>query len=127
MTHLKEQAERGDASSQSTLGRTYAYGTGVAKDWQEAEKWYRKCAENGFADCHAGIGGLYRYGGPNLKQDWQEAFFWYSLAANSKVHDPQYPADRDEVSKHLTAEQVAAVNNRVAEWEKAHPAPASKP
>ncbi|HVI98478.1 MAG TPA: SPOR domain-containing protein [Sphingomonas sp.] len=40
-------AERGDADAQFNLGQAYKLGRGVAADPAEAEKWYRKAAEQG--------------------------------------------------------------------------------
>ena len=43
------EAKKGDAEAQTTLGGMYADGQGVAKDYKQAVKWYRKSAEQGFA------------------------------------------------------------------------------
>ena len=43
----RQAAEQGDAWSQFRLGRCYAYGDGVTKDYTQAEQWYRKAAEQG--------------------------------------------------------------------------------
>src|SRR3546814_18466698 len=40
-------AEHGDADAQFNLGQAYKLGRGVAADPAEAEKWYRKAAEQG--------------------------------------------------------------------------------
>ena len=44
---LRESAERGDSTSQSMLGRHYERGDGVARNMDEAIKWYRKAANQG--------------------------------------------------------------------------------
>jgi TPR repeat protein len=41
---LKPLAEKGDAQAQYNLGQCYFSGWGVAKDWEQAEKWLRKAA-----------------------------------------------------------------------------------
>ena len=40
-------AEQGDAKVQSNLGFMYQNGQGVAQDYAEAVKWYRKAADQG--------------------------------------------------------------------------------
>ncbi|KAB2645301.1 MAG: SEL1-like repeat protein, partial [Verrucomicrobia bacterium] len=41
------KAKQGDADAQFNLGVCYESGNGVAKDYVEAVKWYRKAAEQG--------------------------------------------------------------------------------
>lgn len=38
-------AEKGDATAQSRLGWMYLYGQGVAQNYAEAMRWYRKAAD----------------------------------------------------------------------------------
>src|SRR5271155_3469828 len=49
-------ASRGDATSQNNLGAIYDKGNGVAQDYVEAVKWYRKAADQGFAQAQANLG-----------------------------------------------------------------------
>jgi len=50
------KAESGNATAQYNLGYCYEYGRGVAKDYVEAAKWYRKAADQGdsYAQCNLG-------------------------------------------------------------------------
>jgi len=50
----KAKAVKGDAKAQYTLGFFYDNGTGVEKDEKEAVKWYRKAAEQNFAEAQHG-------------------------------------------------------------------------
>ena len=52
---LRQPAERGDASAQYQLGVCYDKGAGVQAN--EAVKWYRKAAEQGYAAalCNLGV------------------------------------------------------------------------
>ena len=47
---LKTRAEQGDATAQYILGTKYRDGEGVSQDYGEAEKWYRRAAEQGHAE-----------------------------------------------------------------------------
>ena len=42
-----DAAELGDADGQLNLGLSYAEGSGVECDYQEAKKWWRLAAEQG--------------------------------------------------------------------------------
>ena len=46
---IRERAERGDAEAQYDLALAYYKGEGVAKDLEEAVKWFRKAADQGDA------------------------------------------------------------------------------
>lgn len=87
-----------------------------------SEAWtaLRERAAEGDAQAQVLVGRMYEVG-KGVKQDYAEAYFWDSIAI-------QYPSYRfmegqaDSAAKHLTPEQISAVNKRVAEW-KPKPAP----
>jgi len=81
----KEQAEKGDAKAQYRLAQMYASGNQVEKDNTEALKWYRKAAEQGFADAQAKLGDLYRLGQSGVERHYIESAKWY-LKAAQKSH-----------------------------------------
>jgi len=45
----QNQAEQGDAESQSAIGLAYKNGSAVAPDPKQAASWFRKSAEQGYA------------------------------------------------------------------------------
>src|SRR5229473_6088037 len=69
---VKAKAEAGDADSEYRLGLCYYNGEGVAKDFSEAVKWYRKAAEQGFAKAQGYLGRCYARG-EGVTQDFAEA------------------------------------------------------
>jgi len=75
-----EEAASGDASAQYTLGLKYTNGEGVAKDKNEAVKWFRKAAEQGFALAQYNLGVAYT-NGSGVSKDPVEAIKWYRRAA----------------------------------------------
>ena len=78
---LTQKAEAGDAQAQTDLGNRYYYGKeGVAKDFTEAVKWYRKAAEQGYARAQRNLGNSY-YCGEGVTEDYAEAVKWYRKAA----------------------------------------------
>jgi hypothetical protein len=52
----------------------------VPQDYQEAVKWYRLAAAQGYAPAQSSLGLAYEKG-QGVPQDYQEAVKWYRLAA----------------------------------------------
>jgi len=78
--HDKELALKGDAFFQAALAFDYERGKGVAKDPEEAVKWYRRAAEQGNASAQDSLGTRYEQGN-GVSQDAEEAAKWYLRAA----------------------------------------------
>src|SRR6516162_4055328 len=76
----KAQAEAGDAVGQRELGKHYLYGAGVAGDFSEACKWFRKAAEQNYAKAQCCLGNAYNFG-TGVPQDNVQAYKWLALAA----------------------------------------------
>ncbi len=81
VTETSIRAENGDAVAQYTLGTMYQGGRGVAQDYAEAVKWYRKSADQGYAPAEARLAGMYRGGYGGLPQDDAQADDWDHKAA----------------------------------------------
>jgi len=82
----KANAERGDAEAQFNLGYCYDAGRGVAKDYVEAVKWYRKAARQNFPPAQFNLGYCYA-NGQGVAKDEEEAVKWYRKAAEQN-HTP---------------------------------------
>ena len=54
----------------------YENGQGVAQNYAEAVKWYRKAAEQGYAEAQFNLGVMYETG-EGVAQDYAEALKWY--------------------------------------------------
>ena len=59
-------------------------GRGVAQDYAEAMRWYRKAADQGNAVAQYNLGGLYE-NGRGVAQDYAEAMRWYRKAADQGI------------------------------------------
>jgi hypothetical protein len=70
---IQTAAERGDASSQNTLGVMYAKGVGVPLNYVRAEHWFQKAADQRFGAALYHLGVLYKAGPPGIKQDLSKA------------------------------------------------------
>jgi hypothetical protein len=84
---------------------------------------YRKAAELGDAGAQGTLGLLYSVG-MGVERDDVEAYYWLCLAAAAKgPNQAKYMANRQSVGEHITTDQQAAVQDRVAAWQAAHPRP----
>ena len=84
----------------------YDEGQGVPQYYQEAVKWYRLAAEQGFAQFNLGVSYELGHGVP---QDFVRAHMWYSVAAAVLSGDLRKDAmeRRDDVVARMTAAQIA--------------------
>jgi TPR repeat protein len=76
-----EDANRGVAVAQYSVGAMYYYGTGVPQDYTEAFKWLALAAAHGYSEAQVLIGNIYDHG-RGVPQNRVEAVRWYHLAAN---------------------------------------------
>jgi tetratricopeptide (TPR) repeat protein len=58
-------------------------------DYEEAVKWYRKGAEQGYAKAQSNLGYMY-YEGYGVTRDYREAIKWYRKSAEQGNADAQY-------------------------------------
>ena len=90
LADIRTKAEKGDLQSQFELGKTFYNGRlGVAKDYVEAVKWFRKAAEQSVAEAQFNLGLCYERGRGVVK-DEAEAVKWYRKAAEQNCPDAQY-------------------------------------
>ena len=71
------------------MGLKHDKGQGVPQDYQEAVKWHRLAAEQGYASAQYNLGGMY-YTGEGVPQDYKEAVKWTRLAAEQGSVEAQY-------------------------------------
>ena len=76
----KALAEQGYADAQYNLAIKYDKGEGVAQDYTEAVKWYRKAAGQGLAEAQFNLANMLAKG-EGVPQDYAEAVKWYRKAA----------------------------------------------
>ncbi|MBT7665800.1 MAG: sel1 repeat family protein [Rhodospirillaceae bacterium] len=86
------------------LGTMYHLGERVAQDYKEAVWWYRKAAEQGYADGQFGLGAMYA-NGHGVLQDSALAHMWFNIAG---ANGDELGADnRAKMEKMMTAPQIA--------------------
>jgi TPR repeat protein len=117
----RKAAEQGDVGGEIHLAALYRDGKGVVRNPALAAEWYRKAAEQGDAGAQGTLGLLYSIGQGVPRSD-VEAYYWLDLAAAVKgPNQAQYAANRQNVGARITADELAEVEERVAQWLAAHP------
>jgi len=90
LADIRAKAEKGDAQSQYDLGNAFAVGRlGVAKDEVEAVKWFRKAAEQNYADAQYNLGCCYCKG-QGVAKDEAVAVKWFRKSAEQNYPDAQF-------------------------------------
>ena len=87
---MVSQSRRAESRRGSTqFGRLLYAGKGVAKDQAEAVKWFRKAAEQNYAQAQYNLGVCYTHG-EGVAKDPVEAVKWYRKAAEQNLAKAQY-------------------------------------
>ena len=90
LADIRAKAEKGDAKSQCALGEAFYSGKlGVAQDYAEAVKWFRKAAGQNDARAQYNLGDYYAFG-PGATRDQAEAVKWFRKAAGQNDARAQY-------------------------------------
>jgi len=96
-------------------------GNGFDRDMEQAAAWYLKAANHGNVLAQGTLGVLYSMG-QGVERDDVEAYFWLDIAASSKgPNQEKYAATRQMIGERITADELTAVQDRVAAWLAAHP------
>jgi TPR repeat protein len=120
-TWYRKAADQGNTVAQIHLADLYRDGRGVPRDMAQAMDWYRKAADHGDAGAQGTLAMLYSVG-MGVPRDDVEAYYWLCLAASANgPNQAKYIANRQSVGEHITTDQQAAVEDRVAAWKAAHP------
>ncbi|MBQ7155126.1 MAG: sel1 repeat family protein [Synergistaceae bacterium] len=78
---ILQHMKAGKLEAQMLLGKMYAYGEIVSKDYGASVKFYKMAAEQGDDTAIFALGSLYSQGGPNLTKDFGIAAEWYRILA----------------------------------------------
>ena len=81
---LTAKAEAGDAHAQVILGEAYYDGKGVARNQEQAVKWFRKAAEQNLAEAQYNLGVSYAFG-QGVAKDFSKAVKWFRKAAEQNL------------------------------------------
>lgn len=123
----RKAAEQGNLAGEMHLAELLRNGKGVARDMAQAVALYRKAAEQNDVSAQGMLGVLYSFG-QGVEQNYVEAYFWFDLAASVPSPDQaKYLSNRQLAGTHITAEDLDAIQDRIAQWKTAHSRPAGQP
>ncbi len=88
MPALRTLADDGNPIAQNNLGDMYYDGHAVPKDVNEAVKWYRKAANQSYAEAQNKIGKMY-YDGEGVGKSYSQAVKWFQEAAEQNHLEAQ--------------------------------------
>jgi hypothetical protein len=104
------------------LGDCRYNGNGAARNENEVQGWCVKAAEKGYEPAEYNLAEFYNWGRYGLEKSYEEAYFWWSIARRNMSDDQArfrstvVEGFRDGAAKHLTSEQKAAADKRIAAW-----------
>lgn len=78
---LEPMAREGNVNAQYNLGRMYAKGKGVSRDFAKAVHWFRKAADQGYVSAQYNLGVMYD-NGQGVDKSYTDAIQWYHKAAD---------------------------------------------
>lgn len=113
------------APAEYEMGRLYANGTSEIADKAEAVKWYLRAANGGYKWAQIHLGEIYmhflaeKFG---AVQNDAEAYFWLSLGAETEDFNSDFVRDRDAAKANLKPGEIDAIEKRLADWKRDHPA-----
>jgi uncharacterized protein len=87
---IEKMARQGDAEAQSKMGVMYASGVGMKLDKQEALRWYRKSAEQGYPIGQWNLAFMYVRGEGGVAANFGEARELFRKSAESGLPNAQY-------------------------------------
>lgn len=111
LARQRQRAQQGIAEAQYQLGRAHEKGEGVARNYRQAENWYRKAADQGYGPAQYSLGSMYMLG-KGVTMDPVSAYVWLSLAANNNVTSGQQAVDY--LVDTLTPVQLADAKRKIA-------------
>ena len=115
--------EQGHADAINNVGVAYYLGQGVPKNYTEALKWFQKAADQSYAGAQLNLG-IMNYKGEGLPRDYVKAYVWVNLAAAQGQEDAVKL--RQELTRIMTADQVAQAQEMSRNWQPKAPATAEK-
>lgn len=84
LKRLLPLANEGDVEAQTIVGEIHEKGLGMAPNYAEAARWYRRAAEGGSARAAVNLGNLFEHG-LGVPKNPPEAAAWYRRALGSNV------------------------------------------
>jgi uncharacterized protein len=125
IAELEPPAKAGDVRAQVSLAGIYHYGLGIPVNFAKALQWYRAAALKGYPDAELGLAVMYAFG-QGMPVDRAIAHSWLTLALDGMppgADRERVQANREALSKQMSAEQLQDSANFVQGWYSTHRKP----
>jgi TPR repeat protein len=125
IAELEPSAKAGDVRAQVNLAGIYHHGLGIAANYTKAMQWYRAAAMKGDPDGEIGLAIMYALG-QGVPMDRALAHSWLTLALDSLAPGTdrdRVVADREALSREMSAEQLQQSADLVRGWYSTHRKP----
>ena len=90
----------------------------MKQDYEEALKWYKRAADQGFSIAQFNVGSMY-YAGQGVEQDYITAYAWWDIAATNGYLAAKN--NKSVVGATMTSEQIAKAQELSKEMLKKNP------
>ncbi len=104
------RARGGDAEAQHYVGEIHERGMGTDPNFEEAARWYRKAAEQGYTRSMVNLAYFYEQG-MGVEQDMTKALDWYRKATGSDESELVFAEAAREQLEAMEAELSEALDN----------------
>ena len=112
-------AEKGNVYAQVALGAKFSTGVGVERNGDEALKWTKAAAEQGYAQAMETLGVFLLAGKVGIelgiKPDYVQAYKWLLLA--DKYENIDTGSARERIARKLTRTEIAKAKNLARDWQ----------
>ncbi|MGA2651310.1 MAG: tetratricopeptide repeat protein [Terracidiphilus sp.] len=109
-----QAAQQGHIMATNSLGQCYVQ-RGTQDDLETAKDLFTKAANAGNRAAQSNLSALYGEFG-----DWQNSYIWARIAQGAGASQGFLPIDR--IKLHLTQLQIDSAEDKILEWQEAHPA-----
>ena len=108
------QAEKENARAFYYVSVAYTSGTGIARNYVEAEKWARKAANRGLSSGVRHLG-MFHHLGQGVPVDRVEAQKWYYVHESMRADDDPFLSDIN--GNYMTKDQLTVARAKADEWQ----------
>jgi TPR repeat protein len=106
-------AQAGYPPAQYSLGVLYETGEGISQNYDEAAKWYKRCADQGNAAAQYRLSVLFELG-KRVREDNIQALLFAQLAAAQNFGSA--PGRVAGLAAHMSAEQISKAQEMAKKW-----------
>jgi TPR repeat protein len=114
---VKRLANQGDPRAEYTLGRRYANGDGVPRDYRAAKDWYLAAAEQGHIAAQSKVAAAF-WSGQGAPQNYAKAYYWALLAQAGG--DKTAPSLVMTSAARLSPAEIQAEQKQANQWLHSH-------